>query len=123
MKPPPDNPCVTLTHYGRRSGKPFEVDVWYVVVGDEVWVGSLDASRNWVRNVRAAGRAELDFGGGSEPYTARWEDDPSSRARFAQAIRVKHPLRSRLLSLLVRGRRPALFRMSSGDTPEVSSRR
>jgi hypothetical protein len=30
---------VKLTHYGRKSGKPHEVTIWFVVDGDQVYLG------------------------------------------------------------------------------------
>jgi hypothetical protein len=29
-----------LTHYGRKSGKPYEVKIWFVVDGDTVFIGT-----------------------------------------------------------------------------------
>ena len=39
-----------LTHYGRKSGKPYEVKIWFVVDGDKVFIGTAD-----VRKGRSAG--------------------------------------------------------------------
>ena len=30
----------TLTHYGRKSGKPYEVTIWFVLKGDKVYLGT-----------------------------------------------------------------------------------
>jgi hypothetical protein len=28
---------LTLTHYGRKSGKPYDVTIWFAVEGDKVY--------------------------------------------------------------------------------------
>ncbi len=96
---------LTLTHYGRKTGKPYRVKLWYVPMGEEVWVGSLDASRAWVRNLRACGRAELDMGEGPRAVTCRGIESCAHRERFASAIQARHPIMSRILGYFVRGER------------------
>jgi deazaflavin-dependent oxidoreductase (nitroreductase family) len=41
-----------LTHYGRKSGRPYEVTIWYLVDDDRLYLVSANADRNWVRNVK-----------------------------------------------------------------------
>ena len=43
---------VALTHYGRKSGKPYDVTIWFVVDGDTVYIGTANVNRQWVRNVQ-----------------------------------------------------------------------
>lgn len=52
---------VRLIARGRRSGKPREVTIWFVVVDGAIGLGTLNDDRNWVRNARAAGEVELVF--------------------------------------------------------------
>ena len=96
---------LTLIHYGRKTGKPYRVKLWYVPVGEEVWVGSLDATRAWVRNLRACGRAELDMGEGPRAVTCRGIEGRVDRERFASALQARHPIMSRILRYFVRGER------------------
>ncbi len=42
---------ITLTHYGRKSGKPYDVIIWFVVEGERMYLGTANKSRNWVRNI------------------------------------------------------------------------
>ena len=42
---------IVLTHYGRKSGKPYDVIIWFVVEGDRMFLGTANKSRNWVRNI------------------------------------------------------------------------
>jgi deazaflavin-dependent oxidoreductase (nitroreductase family) len=47
-----DRSTLRLTHYGRKSGRPYEVTIWYLVDGDRMYLVSANADRNWVRNVK-----------------------------------------------------------------------
>jgi deazaflavin-dependent oxidoreductase (nitroreductase family) len=42
---------IVLTHYGRKSGKPYDVTIWFVVEGDRMFLGTANKTRNWVRNI------------------------------------------------------------------------
>jgi deazaflavin-dependent oxidoreductase (nitroreductase family) len=42
---------IVLTHYGRKSGKSYDVVIWFVVEGERMFLGTANKSRNWVRNV------------------------------------------------------------------------
>src|SRR5258708_29313657 len=48
-----DRQTLKLTHYGRKSGRPYEVTIWYLVDDDRLYLVSANADRNWVRNVKA----------------------------------------------------------------------
>jgi deazaflavin-dependent oxidoreductase (nitroreductase family) len=41
-----------LVHRGRKSGKPYEVTIWFVVEGDTVYLETANTNRQWVRNVK-----------------------------------------------------------------------
>lgn len=51
-----------LTHYGRKSGRPYEVTIWYLVDDDRLYLVSANADRNWVRNVKARPAISLRVG-------------------------------------------------------------
>lgn len=51
-----------LTHHGRKSGKPYEVTIWFMVEGETVYLVSANARRQWVRNVRATPRVSIRAG-------------------------------------------------------------
>ena len=40
-----------VTHYGRKTGKPHKVTIWFVLDGDRLYIGTANVSRQWVRNV------------------------------------------------------------------------
>ena len=111
----PKGSTVMLTHRGRKTGKVYKVRIWFVVIDGEIWIGSLDTARGWVRNVRASGRAELDFGSGPVPLRCTWIDRPAETERFQAAIRAKYWILSPVLSRLVRGTRCA-FKTSAERT-------
>jgi len=106
----PKQATLILTHYGRRSGKPFNVKIWYADVDGELWIGSMDGNRNWVKNVRASGRAKVDFGTGPLECTFEPVTDAEGTARYRAAIAAKYPILSRIIALLVRRGRYATFR-------------
>jgi deazaflavin-dependent oxidoreductase (nitroreductase family) len=54
---------LTLTHYGRKSGKPYDVTIWFTVEGDKVYIGTANVKRQWVRNVQKTPRIRLGVGG------------------------------------------------------------
>lgn|GEM_PF-1403513 len=108
----PDRSTLKLTHFGRRSGKRFQVRLWYAILDGEVWIGSLDIDRNWARNLSATGRGEIDLGAGPIACTCRRIGDQASLLRYREAIRAKYPILSRVIALLVRNKRDGAFRLS-----------
>ena len=54
---------LTLTHYGRKSGKPYDVTIWFAVEGDKVYIGTANVNHQWVRNVQKTPRIRLAVGG------------------------------------------------------------
>ena len=111
----PRGSTVMLTHRGRKSGKPYRVKIWFVVIDGEAWIGSLDTERSWVKNLRASATAELDFGSGPERVRCEWVASADDIARFREAIKTKYPVLGRILSSLVRGTRCAFRTSSIGD--------
>jgi len=48
-----------LTHYGRRSGKPYEVTIWFLVERDTVYLVTANRQRQWPRNVAVRSAVRL----------------------------------------------------------------
>lgn len=107
---------VELTHTGRKSGKEFTLEVWCVDLdGDATrWIGSRDASRAWVRNLRASGRARLDFGEGAREFRVE-ERTATDQQRFDRAILRARPIAGRWIRFLTRGGTPCCFRLTPAD--------
>ena len=57
-----DRQTLSLTHYGRKSGRPYEVTIWYLVDKDGLYLVSANAARSWVRNVKARPAVGLRVG-------------------------------------------------------------
>lgn len=53
---------LSLTHYGRKSGRPYDVVIWYLVDGDRMYLVSANANRSWVRNVKVRPAVSLKIG-------------------------------------------------------------
>jgi deazaflavin-dependent oxidoreductase (nitroreductase family) len=51
-----------LTVAGRKTGKPMSTPVTLVVEGDREWIVAPYGERQWVKNLRASGRANLARG-------------------------------------------------------------
>ncbi len=71
-----------LTHYGRKSGKPYNVKIWFVVDSDKVYIGTVDVNHDWIRNVQKTPRVRLSIGGENFEGDARFLTD----AEHAHAI-------------------------------------
>jgi deazaflavin-dependent oxidoreductase (nitroreductase family) len=109
---------VVVTHRGRKTGKPYNVTLWFVQLDGDLWIGSLDAARPWVRNVRAAGTAEVDLGDGPQQFRCEWIDDGGAIARFRAAIQAKHPIMYRLIQLFQgRGCQRCAFKLTPISVP------
>ena len=79
-----------LTHYGRKTGKPHEVTIWFVLDGDRVYIGTANVNRQWVRNVQKTPKIKLSMGGESFSGTARFLTDRAEHERAMASIRRKY---------------------------------
>jgi deazaflavin-dependent oxidoreductase (nitroreductase family) len=80
----------TLTHYGRKTGKPHEVTIWFVVDGDKLYLGTANVNRQWVRNVQKTPQIRLSIAGESFDGAARFLTDRSEHERAMADIRRKY---------------------------------
>ena len=64
-----DRSTLTLTHYGRRSGKPYQVTIWFMVDGAAVYLGTMNRDRQWTRNVVA--RPDVELAADGERFRGR----------------------------------------------------
>jgi len=62
LKKAGDRQTLKLTHYGRKSGRPYEVTIWYLVDDDRLYLISANANRSWVRNVKVRPAVSLRVG-------------------------------------------------------------
>lgn len=80
----------TLTHYGRKTGKPNEVTIWFVLDDDKLYIGTANVKRQWVRNVQKTPQIRLSIGGETFEGTARFLADHAEHERAMAAIRRKY---------------------------------
>ena len=92
-------PTLILTHYGRKSGKPYEVKIWFVVDGDKVFIGTANVEHQWVRNVQKNPRIKLSVGGEKFEAQARFLDDPAERDAALAAAGRKYWMYSPVFAL------------------------
>jgi deazaflavin-dependent oxidoreductase (nitroreductase family) len=79
-----------LTHYGRKTGKPHEVTIWFVLDGDRLYFGTANVNRQWVRNVQKTPQVKLSIGGENFEGSARFLTDRAEHERAMAAIRRKY---------------------------------
>ena len=79
-----------LTHYGRNTGKPYQVTIWFMVDGERVWLATANKNRQWVKNVQKTPRVILTIGNERFEGEARFLSDPSERNRVLAMVRRKY---------------------------------
>ena len=79
-----------LTHYGRKTGEPYEVTIWFVLDGEKFYIGTANVKRQWVRNVQKTPQIRLSIGGETFEGTARFLSDRAEHERAMAAIRRKY---------------------------------
>ena len=90
---------LTLTHYGRKSGKPYDVTIWFAVEGDKVHIGTANVNHQWVRNVQKIPRIRLAVGGERFEGEARFLAERAEHERAMGAIRRKYWMYRPLIAL------------------------
>ena len=81
---------LTLTHYGRKTGKPHEVTIWFVLDGEKFYIGTANVNRQWVRNVQKTPQIKLSIAGQTFEGTARFLADRAEHEQAMAAIRRKY---------------------------------
>jgi deazaflavin-dependent oxidoreductase (nitroreductase family) len=96
----PMGPDVLITVRGRKSGLPRTSPVTICENSGRRGLSSPFGEVNWVRNLRAAGRATITVGRRKEEVTA--ELGPTEAAEFIRDVLAPHARRTRLGSWFVR---------------------
>ena len=80
---------VTLTTYGRKTGKPSDVTIWIVTDGDRMFIRSGQGMvRQWPQNLLARGEGVLRLGNMEVKVKPRRVTDPAE-ARASSALYAK----------------------------------
>jgi deazaflavin-dependent oxidoreductase (nitroreductase family) len=89
----------TLTHSGRKTGKPHEVTIWFVLHDDKLYIGTANVNRQWVRNVQKTPKIRLSIGGETFEGDARFLTERAEHERAMSAIRQKYWMFRPLLAM------------------------
>ncbi|HEY6328911.1 MAG TPA: nitroreductase family deazaflavin-dependent oxidoreductase [Blastocatellia bacterium] len=79
-----------LTHYGRKSGKQYQVTIWFVVSGQTIYLATANANRQWVRNVKKTPNVRLSIAGETFEGQVQCLDEPADRDRIMQLFVRKY---------------------------------
>jgi deazaflavin-dependent oxidoreductase (nitroreductase family) len=79
-----------LTHHGRKSGTPYEVVIWFVVEGEQVFLGTASARRQWVKNVQRRPDVRLAVDGQTFTGTAERVGAPADVRHVTDLLAAKY---------------------------------
>lgn len=99
----------TLTHYGRKSGKPYTVTIWFTVDGDHINLHTMNMRRQWTRNVVANGKVSLRIGNETFAGHATEITDQGEMKRVVALMKKKYPIS--LPYLWIKGKPDGAFRV------------
>jgi deazaflavin-dependent oxidoreductase (nitroreductase family) len=113
---------LVLTHYGRKTGKPYNVTIWFIVSGDRVFLATANRNRQWVRNVQKTPRVKLTIAGETFDADARFITDRAEHDRVLTMVRQKYWM---FLPVMITGRILMSLRVIPDNTGsfEVSLRK
>jgi deazaflavin-dependent oxidoreductase (nitroreductase family) len=81
---------LTLTHHGRKTDKPYDVVIWFVLDGERMFLATSGKNRQWVRNVIAKPNVALNAGGEIFNGTVEQITDETQRENVARLIQAKY---------------------------------
>jgi deazaflavin-dependent oxidoreductase (nitroreductase family) len=79
-----------LTHYGRRSGRPYDVTIWFMVEDATVYLVTANRQRQWPRNVAVHPSVVLRMGGETFSGTAEAIADPATIEHVTDLMAKKY---------------------------------
>ncbi len=83
--------CCYLTTTGRRSGRPHEIEIWFGVIGDSLYLISGNGpTAHWYLNLVADGDVTVRIEGETRSGRARVVDDPDERRRVGDVMGAKY---------------------------------
>jgi deazaflavin-dependent oxidoreductase (nitroreductase family) len=57
-----NEPTLELTHYGRKTGQPYQVTIWFMVEDETMYLATMNKDRQWCRNVKVRPQVSLRIG-------------------------------------------------------------
>ena len=92
LTPYTDVECCYLTTVGRRSGRLHEVEIWFGVVDDTLYMISGNGpTAHWFLNASANRHVTIRVAGETRAGEARVVDDPGERRRVGELMGAKYP--------------------------------
>jgi hypothetical protein len=85
-----DRGTLRITTRGRKSGKPHTVTIWFLVDGPKMYLATLDARRDWVRNLGKTPDVLLDADGVRLRGRATAVTDPGVEAHVRELLAKKY---------------------------------
>jgi deazaflavin-dependent oxidoreductase (nitroreductase family) len=84
--------CCDVATIGRRSGNAHEIEIWFGVIGDVMYLISGNGpSADWYRNAMANPEVSVRLGGRLHQGLARPVTDADERRAVGDLMRVKYP--------------------------------
>ena len=108
-----------LTHYGRTTGRPHQVTIWFLPDGDRIYLSTMNMQRHWTRNVQANPRVVLQIGDERLQGTAHAVTEGNEMAHVVRLMKRKY-----LLSrpyLWIKKRPDGAFRVDLDGAPKAPS--
>ncbi len=81
---------IRLTHHGRKSGKPYEVTIWFLVDGATVYLATMNMKRQWTRNVQVRPDVELKVAGEAFSGNVTVVTDADEMAKVVALVKRKY---------------------------------
>jgi deazaflavin-dependent oxidoreductase (nitroreductase family) len=86
-----DVECCDVTTVGRRTGNPHEIEIWFGVDGDTMYlISGNGAGADWYRNALANPAVVVQFAGETHHGVARDVTDPDERRRVGDLMGDKY---------------------------------
>ncbi len=87
-----DEECCDITTVGRRSGNSHEIEIWFAVVGDTLYlISGNGVSADWYRNALAHPEVVVRFGDVRRTGVARVVADADERRTVGDLMGAKYP--------------------------------
>jgi deazaflavin-dependent oxidoreductase (nitroreductase family) len=85
-----DRSTCRITTRGRKSGRPHTVTIWFLLDGTTVYLGTLNAKRDWVRNLEKNPDVTLDLGAVRVRGRAATVHDPAVDTHVRELLARKY---------------------------------
>jgi deazaflavin-dependent oxidoreductase (nitroreductase family) len=87
-----DDECCDITTIGRRSGRAHEIEIWFGVIDDTMYLISGNGpTADWYRNALADPHVSVRLAATTRRGVARHVGDPDERRRVGDVMGQKYP--------------------------------